>query len=45
MIFFVSWKLSLIMIAVIPVIILVAAKFGKFVKRIQGEETWALKSF
>jgi ABC-type multidrug transport system fused ATPase/permease subunit len=42
MIFYTSWKLSLIMVAIIPVIIFIATRFGKFVKRVQGEVQDAL---
>ena len=42
MIFWVSWKLSLIMVSIIPVIIFIATRFGKFVKRVQSEVQDAL---
>ena len=42
MIFYTSWKLSLIMVGIIPVIIFIATRFGKFVKRVQGEVQDAL---
>jgi ABC-type multidrug transport system fused ATPase/permease subunit len=44
MIFYTSWKLSLIMVAIIPIIIFIASHFGKFVKRVQGEVQDALAS-
>lgn len=42
MIFYTSWKLSLIMVGIIPLIIFIATRFGKFVKRVQGEVQDAL---
>lgn len=42
MIFYTSWKLSLIMVAIIPVIIFIASRFGKFVKRVQSDVQDAL---
>ena len=42
MIFLVSWQLSLIMMAIIPIIVFIGTRFGKFVKRVQGEVQDAL---
>jgi hypothetical protein len=37
-----SWKLSLVMVAIIPLIVLAAGKFGKFVQKIQRQVQDAL---